>query len=189
MIDFESGKSLSEQRGEKEIPYTQIKNRYYELEDKAHIRDLALRAHKDFQALRKNVVTRLQEMLLEDSEYRYGHSDFYLGMFVRILMSLQIDSDWSDSAAFSDHHPLPERMSEDDMMEVWRIARSNFDKYIENLAAFGDDSPLNVQRNAISELCYQASAQSCSRYRLTVPTGAGKTLKQPALCLKSCTEI
>ena len=176
LIDFESGKSLSEQRGEKEIPYTQIKNRYYELEDKAHIRDLALRAHKDFQALRKNVVTRLQEMLLEDSEYRYGHSDFYLGMFVRILMSLQIDSDWSDSAAFSDHHPLPERMSEDDMMEVWRIARSNFDKYIENLAAFGDDSPLNVQRNAISELCYQASAQSCSRYRLTVPTGAGKTL-------------
>lgn len=115
-------------------------------------------------------------MLLEDSEYRYGHSDFYLGMFVRILMSLQIDSDWSDSAAFSNHQALPERMSEDDTMEVWRTALLNFDKHMENLAASGDDSPLNVQRNAISELCYQASAQSHRRYRLTVPTGAGKTL-------------
>ena len=37
-------------------------------------------------------------------------------------------------------------------------------------------SPLNTYRSEISDLCYQASQERTRLYRLTVPTGAGKTL-------------
>ena len=174
MIDWESGKLLSEIRQEKKIPYEQIRDRYFELENRQQISELAHRAHEELKEIRKTVEDCLSQR--ESSRNQYGSREFYYGMLVRLLLSLQIDSDWTDTAAFSAGQPLPERISEEQITESWEMLIHNFENYMKKIADSGNKSVLNVQRSRISELCYEASENSAGRYRLTVPTGAGKTL-------------
>lgn len=46
-------------------------------------------------------------------EGKAGDREFYLGMYERLVLSLLIDSDWSDVACFSEKETLPSRISEE----------------------------------------------------------------------------
>ena len=57
----------------------------------------------------------------------YGKKEFYLGMYARLLLSLLIDSDWSDSAAFSEQVPLANAVVNDEIMRLWDEAITHFE--------------------------------------------------------------
>ena len=170
-IDLETGETVSERRRKKNTDLPSIKEQYYEVEPKKDIILLLQKAHKDTQALIRQVNT-----LFANKDSKFGSAEFYMGLYERLILSVLIDSDWSDTASAMGGEKLPERMTEAETMIAWEEMVAKFQIYMQKMQTKGSDSPLNKYRSEISDACYRASQESVGRYRLTVPTGAGKTL-------------
>ena len=170
-INMESGVTLLEKRREKEISFAVIKQRYFEIIDrKLLIKHLAA-AHNDLQKIFKQI----DDFIQSAGKRNCGSRDFYLGMFERLALSVLIDSDWTDTACFCKGETHPERISEERTQVIWKEAIVHFEDYMEHLTDSGEKSPLNVYRDEISDRCFHAAEEENRLYRLTVPTGAGKT--------------
>lgn len=172
-IDLDSGRSLEELRGKKDIQYSDIVDRYFKYHDRHVLDDYLGKANEDAVQLRKDIMGKIKK----DATSPYGVKNFYLGMFERLLLSLLIDSDWSDTASFMNDTKLPERLSADAVQAIWNQAIEHFEKHMEGLARSAKKkSPLNNYRQEISDACHTAALTDDRLYGLTVPTGAGKTL-------------
>lgn len=170
-IDLESGKTLSETRSKNNIDFQSVKERYFKICNKEELRKLIKRAHIDTQNLYAGIKNKIEEW---GSNQKYGNIDFYLGMYERVLLSLLIDSDWTDTACFSDQESLPKRISISRTHQIWENSINYFEEYMEKLS-HGEKSSLNQYRDKIAKLCQHESEQKKTLFRLTVPTGAGKT--------------
>ncbi len=171
-IDMESGETLSEKRRGKELDFETVRKRYFQLYEEEKLRSLLQKAHKDAQELWKGIQTVTKRFQEKD---QYGNSDFFLGMYERLLLSLLIDSDWSDAADFSNGGLLPEGIWESERGDIWNLLIPHFEDYMRHVSGKSQSS-LNRYRNQIAAMCYEAAQTGERRYRLTVPTGAGKTL-------------
>ena len=171
-----NGHALSEERGSKLIDFEMISERYSTLIDKSILENRFSLAKADLEQIRK----RIESVVKEHGDNVYGNKRFFLGMYQRLLLSLLIDSDWSDTASFSEEIPLPERLSTEQTQMIWVQSIINFEQYLNQLSKKqnhkGKVSPLNIYRQEISDACKAAAEDSANLYRLTVPTGAGKTL-------------
>lgn len=170
-IDMESGAGLAEKRRVKETDYEEIKNRYFQIADKKELHDLLVQANRDWQKIYQHV-----KEVVGDTQSSCGDKEFYLGMYERLLLSILIDSDWSDTASMMNGEMLPERMSAEETLRIWECMLTHYRNYMDDMKQHGTYSPLNCYREEISDRCYEASQERKGRYRLTVPTGAGKTL-------------
>ena len=171
-IDINTGKTLSEKRREKEIDFETIKERYFQFVDKKLLKEYMQVAHRDAQMISR----RIKAFLDINKGKECGSREFYFGMYERLLLSLLIDSDWTETACFMEGEALPERLSDERTQQIWEECLCNFDRCMEQMKEAGNESPLNIYREEISERCYQAAKDERNLYRLTVPTGAGKTL-------------
>lgn len=173
-IDME-GRTLSEIRRGKIIDFEKISERYFTLMDKSILENRFLLAKADAEQIKKKIVS----VTKESGDNVKGNVRFYLGMYQRLLLSLLIDSDWSDTASFSEDIPLPERFSTKETQKVWKQSINNFEQHMSGLSKEGSKSgtvsPLNIYRQEISDTCRTAAEDGARLYRLTVPTGAGKT--------------
>lgn len=99
-------------------------------------------------------------------------------MYLRVALSLLIDSDWTDTACFFQDVPLTKRISQEETQDIWQKCIDNFEQYLENQIRNNPNNgnQLNSFRQEISNLCRMAAEKDQKLYRLTVPTGAGKTL-------------
>lgn len=115
----------------------------------------------------------------------YGRREFFLGMYERLLLSLLIEGDRTDTASFM-QEKKPERIpTESEMNTLWQDCINNLEKYIQH---FVIQNKVDKTRNEISEQCLEAAAQPCALYRLTVPTGGGKTLSSLRFALHHAKE-
>ena len=171
-VDMETGETLAESRRRKPIDFETIRGRYFEIVDREVLIQYLKNAHKDVQSM----VGAISQWVNSKGQKCCGDGDFYMGMYERLLLSILIDSDWTDTACFCQGEEAPERLSEEQTQRIWEESIEHFERYMENLTASGEKSPLNTYRNEISDLCCQAAKEQRNLYRLTVPTGAGKTL-------------
>lgn len=174
-IELSSGETLSEKRRKKEaeIDFENVKKRFFQTFDKDVLKAYILRAHQDVEKIYQLAAAAEKRDTVPG---KYGNKYFFLGMYERILLSVLIDSDWSDTASFQNKEPLPKRMSVKETQDIWTKAIEHFERHMAEQVQKGNYSPLNQYRNEISNLCFQAAKQEQRLYRLTVPTGAGKTL-------------
>lgn len=171
-IDMETGESLSEKRSRKEIDLDAVEKRFFQTIDRESLRQCLHLAQEDVQVIRSSI----HDFVCRGGEEKYGCEEFYVGMYERLILSVLIDSDWTDTACFSNGEAWPERISEEELLKIWGRAIRCFEEYREQLTDSRGRSPLDGYRNEISELCYKASQEGKRLYRLTAPTGAGKTL-------------
>lgn len=171
-INMESGRSLEEERNEKKIDYDTITERFFQYTDIDVIQEHIDRAKADS----LKIMDSIAEMINRDKPSVYGSGNFYLGMYERLLISLLIDSDWSDTASFFEQKGLPRRLSKEETQHIWEQSIAYFEDYLSTLTARDEKkkSPLNVIRQEISDICLKAAEQPDKLYCLTVPTGAGK---------------
>lgn len=95
---------------------------------------------------------------------------FYDGLTARLLLSMLVDADRYDAACFA--------YGEDAFVQppapVWNELLGRLDAYVD--AHFSLRTPIDRIRAKIAARCAEASSHVPGVYRLTVPTGGGKTL-------------
>lgn len=95
---------------------------------------------------------------------------FMLGLLQRYLLSCLLDADRYDTFLFeAQKKPEPEP----DLPGLWSKLAANLE---EHLKIFSSNTPINRKRREISEQCYSFSRHGTGIFRLSVPTGSGKTM-------------
>ncbi len=96
---------------------------------------------------------------------------FLLGLTARLVLSAVIDGDRRDTAEFMSGTTLANRHGS---RELWAEQLGHLEG---KLAEFDTETPINRARRGFSDQCRAfAEAHGSGIYRLTLPTGAGKTL-------------
>nr|WP_279288876.1 CRISPR-associated helicase Cas3' [Catenibacillus scindens] len=172
-IDADTGESLSEKRWKKEIQYDTVIQRFFQICDLNQFKQYVIEAYKDGEKLDRQIYA------FADGKGGQGHvfgsGSFYRGMFERLLLSLLMDSDWTDSGTWMD--PLASSQSHlQERDDIWEKAMMNFENYMNTLKQNKESSILDVYRSEISLQCQKMSELSAAVFRLNVPTGGGKTL-------------
>lgn len=123
----------------------------------------------------------------DEKEYR-----FYQGCLVRLLLSMQIDADWTDTANAMEPE-LMEELPEPDLMmqEAW----NHYCDHMENLRHRSEgksmsekEIQINCLRTQIQEESLSFTKHPAGIYCLSIPTGAGKTLTSLGYALKYAQE-
>ncbi len=109
-------------------------------------------------------------------EKNAGSPHFYLSMYIRLLTSILIDADRTDTACFEDSIPLPQFKPKEDMKIIWHRLRNNYENKLLELPKKKKPSVLDIFRKEISEFCAGFDKGESGIFRLVVPCGAGKTL-------------
>ena len=95
---------------------------------------------------------------------------FQLGLVQRYLLSCLIDADRYDTYLFeANQKPEPRSGSP----KLWGVLAERLEKY---LLAFPSETPIDKERRRISEHCLAFSGHARGIFRLSVPTGSGKTM-------------
>ena len=175
-INLDNGQSLQEQRNDKEIDYDRIKKEFFQIYDKQDLEECVKKAIQSYKKIYEKITTFYKER--SSAQKQCGSRAFFLGMYLRVALSLLMDGDWTDTACFFQNIPLSKRITVEETQEIWSQCIRHFETYmgkmIQNNSANGN--LLSSIRQEISEVCKKAAEQKKSLYRLTVPTGAGKTL-------------
>lgn len=144
--------------------------------------DMAWREYKD---------VFLKEFI-EESGKNSAEYFFYIGCFERLLLSMQIDADWTDTAGAMDEGEKEEILTP---KEVYEQAWDNYGLYMQKLqqkaevkASTEKERKINGIRSQIQEECLDFTRYDTGIYCLPIPTGAGKTLTSLGYALKFAKE-
>ena len=115
-------------------------------------------------------VTRCRKKLRELAQDKETFA-FYLGMLERLLQSVLIDADRTDTADFMSNTKTEQHF---DTAVLWLEMRK---KMQAKLKSFSDHTDLiSMQRQSISDRCAAFASHEVGICKLIVPTGGGKTL-------------
>lgn len=168
-----------ERRAEKETDLISIEDAVYSYITEEELNEKIEQACRDLDVL----VGRILSFVKRDT--RYGSKHFYFGMIERMLLSLLIDADRTDTACFMDGKPLPEGIDNHNLQNMWQAFIDNLE---ERIKLFKTEIPIDACRQEISQSCYFAASMSSDMFRLVVPTGAGKTISSLRYALNHAKE-
>ncbi|MEJ5921787.1 CRISPR-associated helicase Cas3' [Bifidobacterium thermophilum] len=96
-----------------------------------------------------------------------SNKNFAFGTLEKYFYSCLVDADRCDAAQFGDPNAVPRYEAD------WDSLVTRFEEYCRKFSA---DTPINAVRTDISRQCKDAASRPTGIYRLSVPTGGGKTL-------------
>lgn len=139
--------------------------KYAYQEIKRGLNGLALDLQSNFRGSAEDIACFLKKIkslrLSKDSIY------FYLGLLVKLIYSRLVDADRTDAACFETRKQYRPNAVD------WQNLISRLDK---SMRSFDSSSEINRIRHQINEQCCLAGARETGIYRLSIPTGGGKTL-------------
>lgn len=100
-------------------------------------------------------------------------------LYVRMLLSALVDADRLDTEAHFQADRAARRQTPATMVDLW----DRFERNQSELTRHGT-GPVNAVRQEVYRACLEAAAQPPGMFRLTVPTGAGKTRSAMAFALQ-----
>ncbi|CUX17768.1 CRISPR-associated helicase/endonuclease Cas3 [Clostridium sp. C105KSO13] len=170
-VSLSKGTIFIEERLNKKENTENVEAVYYQFVDENLLRNKCEEAKCNL----IEILDRIKNFMLKNNKKGnlYGNRDFYLGMYERTLLSLLIDADRTDTACFMQNKALPIPKTDEDIQKVWSKSIVHLEEY---LKGFKTTSRLDKYRKEISHRCMEAGKSAGRLYRLTVPTGAGKTL-------------
>ncbi|MDO4175822.1 MAG: DEAD/DEAH box helicase family protein, partial [Eubacteriales bacterium] len=110
---------------------------------------------------------------------RYARSAFQAGMLTRFLLSVLIDADRWDSACFEYGR---DSMKQSNPVPDWAQLSKRYEAYAKE--TFTGTGELDRKRQEISDLCVEKADGRTGIYRLSVPTGGGKTFASLRYAMK-----
>lgn len=159
-----------------EIGYQEVKENFFrEVADEEQIDNL-------FQQACREVKSFLEAFRKQNQVHTERGERMMYSYLVRLVLSAIIEGDRKDTAEFMSGN-LFEQVRPD--RKFWSAQCA----YMEDkIKSFKKDSPINEARSYISEECRKAAFKKGGIYRLTVPTGGGKTLASLRYALNHAAE-
>lgn len=108
-----------------------------------------------------------------------GDDRFSAEMFLRLVFSALVDADYLDTERHFRSDRASARGSDTSIVALWGA----LDRHVRWLSA-GKDGRVAEVRRSVYEACLRAADGPGGVYRLTAPTGAGKTLSAMAFALR-----
>lgn len=112
-----------------------------------------------------------------------ANPDFSLSVFIRMIYSCLVDADFLDTEAF-----MNEGKEERDSGESIEILLEKLEKHISGWLNNRDADTVNGRRSEILRSCLEKGKSPKGLFRLTVPTGGGKTIASLAFALRHALE-
>ncbi|WP_455600643.1 CRISPR-associated endonuclease Cas3'' [Cloacibacillus sp.] len=106
--------------------------------------------------------------------------DEYKHLWVRLIFSSLVDSDYLDTEKFMDNDVNAARGTRATLAQL----KERFDSFMESKCASASQTQVNKIRAEILKQCILAARGPAGFYSLTVPTGGGKTLSAMAFALE-----
>ena len=133
-----------------------------------------------------NAVTEIKNKIIEFDRSTGGHSiygsrEYFLGMYERLLISLLVEGDRTDTASFMQKKSIENIPNDNEMKLLWDECILHLEEHLRGLKVV---NKVDEARRAISEQCLEAAAKPSALYRLTVPTGGGKTFSSLRFALQ-----
>lgn len=148
----------------KEIEYKEVIKYAEKLRKEFNLEEYFNNAYKEC----SNIFSKTYEISrLMDN--RKDTAFFLLSCFQRIILSILIDADYTDTNMFMNENS--QEKSND--YESWSDLEK---KVIKKISQLDINSPINVLRKELSDTCYKFSECSTGIYCLPIPTGGGKTI-------------
>lgn len=120
------------------------------------------------------------ESSLQELITRVGTDQLALDLCIRMLHSCLVDADALDTEAFTQPGHAAARTTSVGLATLWE----EFSRSQEAMIAKADPTPINVVRRQVYEACLAAAELPPGVFRLTVPTGGGKTLSSLGFALE-----
>ncbi len=142
--------------------YEEILNNYFREHNADHLKRIMESSYDEMQNIFNDILG------LQENTYNFFLTQ---GILTRMLLSVLIDSDWSDAANFLSS-------DEEEWIDIstefsWEKAEKTLS---ESINRFTIANKIDKLRNMISEECMKSHKINTGIYRLQVPTGGGKTL-------------
>lgn len=156
--------------------YDEVKSNLHSIAEETALSELLEKAGEEYKHVRDKILrTSVSEKCSKD-EYA-----FYLGMLERMLQSVLMDADRSDTAHFMNGTPAE---ADIDLQALWRSMDERMNEKLESFADKTDS--ISVQRKSISDRCAAFADNDVKVCRMIVPTGGGKTLSSLRFAIKYC---
>lgn len=127
-IDFESGCTLQERRAEKECQEDIVKERFFQIFDKEKIQKVCEAADAQYVQINKKIGMFVRKSTKQNRHCGNGY--FYIGMYFRVLLSMLLDSDWTDTEKFFQNEELKQRISKKEIQKIWQQSIQCFENYL-----------------------------------------------------------
>lgn len=129
------------------------------------------------QAIREPGLPDLPQRLLQESDASRRSAEFW----IRFLFSALTDADFLDTEAF--FYP-GKRAAVARGAASAPALRGRLDEHTHRLAAEAESTAVNAARAEVLAACQESATRRRGAFRLTAPTGAGKTLSAMAFALR-----
>ncbi len=153
----------------KEKYYSEIMQNLQETSFLPDIRTALDGATAEVVPLRKKL-RELSEYIADNGRKKESYA-FYLGMLERLLQSILIDADRTNTADFMSDTKTE---AEFDTAKLWQDMQQRLQQKLDSFV--GKTDPISVQRQSISDRCAAFANHDVHICKLIVPTGGGKTL-------------
>ena len=88
---------------------------------------------------------------MNPKQNKLGSAHIYLALYQRLLTSILIDADRTDTACFEDNVSHSKRLNREELISLWHQYRTYCDQAIEQMTKSKLSSPLDQYRSEISE--------------------------------------
>lgn len=177
MVDESGIDKYGERLAKKNIGYKECIENSRELTDKYDIRALFSKASDEIEAIENKIIDITKKI-----DGNKSTLCFLRGCLQRLITSILIDSDVTDTARFMANLDLKE-LPKDDLQALWKKYQKRLDK---RLNTFTYDNKISLLRKQMSQECFDFAKNEGGIYRLPVPTGGGKTLASLRYALEHC---
>lgn len=170
----ENGKEYFEDRIKKDERYDEIKKNIKDIISDEEVLQLLKKAKEEYAHVRKKI-----RNMCSGREQKKVFA-FYMGLFERMILSVLVDADRTNTAEFLKKTNMEFEFGE----EFWQQAYEKMEAKAKEFVKQTD--PISKQRSSISERCIRFANHEVGICRMIVPTGGGKTLSSLRFALKYC---
>lgn len=140
--------------------------------------DMLPSAKQEIQSYVNKLNTIAKKMNHNSSVKEDGY--FLFACLERLILSYLVDADWRDTAEFM-NNMKESRVSQNDREQFFEDSLQKIEDYVSRFTA---DTKINQLRQEMANDCLQADIANEGIYRLSMPTGGGKTITSMRLALR-----